>query len=81
MEILNDFKQTPCSKSWSTIFLVESNKIENASITYKIVTSEANAKAKKMVVKIGPITKNRVLPVPILFFSKFYFSLRTFIKS
>ena len=40
--------------------LVESTKIENASLPYKTVISEW--------VQNGPITKNIVLPVTMLFF-------------
>ena len=59
MEILNVFNTQTLEKIfWKTktffkkleySFLVESTKVENASFSYKAVTSEANAKANRMV--------------------------------
>ena len=89
MEILNIFNTLTLKQIfWKTrtffkkldqIFLVESTKIENASFPYKTTISEANAMLRQIDwwVQIGPITKNRILPVTTLFFGKFSFNLRT----
>ena len=67
-------KWKPFSKNWSTPFLVESNKIENASFPYKIAISEANVKTNRMV--STKLTKNGVSPRTTLSSWKFCFSLR-----
>ena len=69
------------SKNWSTFFLVESTKIENATFPYKTAICEANVNRKiERWVKNGPITKNGVLPLTTLLFWKFCFSLRIYFK-
>ena len=68
------FKKLECR------FLVESTKIENASLSYKTPISEANVKQIEWWLHIRPNTKNGVLPVTTLFFWKFCFSLRTSYK-
>ena len=57
-------------------FLVESTKIENASVPYK----KPMLRQIAWWVKVGSITKNRVLPITTLIFWKYYFSLGTFYK-
>ena len=48
-KLFNSRTGKPSSKTWSTFFLVESTKIENASFPYKTSVSEANAKTNRMV--------------------------------
>ena len=52
------------SKTWSTHFLVESNKIENTSFPYKTAATavtEANVTTSEWWPQNRPITKNGVL--------------------
>ena len=56
-------------------FLVESTTVESTLFPYRIVLS--NVKTNRMGLKNGPITKNTVLPLTTLFFSKFNFRIRT----
>ena len=59
-------------------FLVESTKIENASLPYKTAWSKANVDTNRMV--STKWTYHKVLPVTSLFFWKFCFSLRNSYK-
>ena len=60
--------------------LVESTTIENTSLTYNSVISEANVKTNRIVSTKWTYYKNGVLPVNPLLFWKFCSSLRTFYK-
>ena len=58
-------------KKLEYLFLVQSTKIENASLPYKTAISEANVKTNKMVTtKWTYHTKSRVLPITAILFSK-----------
>ena len=67
-------------KKLEYVFLVESIKIENATLPYKTALSEANIKKIEWRVQNGAITRNGVFSVTTLFFWKFCFSLRTSYK-
>ena len=53
-------KQNPFLKT-STVFLVESTKIESVTFPYKASLSGGNAKTNRTEVESGPIRKNGIL--------------------
>ena len=61
-------------------FLVESTKIDNASIPYKTAISETNVATNRMVTTKWSYHKERSFASNYLFFWKFCFSLRTSYK-
>ena len=86
MEILNVFntltlkqifwKWKPFWKNWSTDFLVEGTKMENASIPYKTAISEANAKTNRMASTKWNYQKERSFASNYFIFSKILFQFK-----
>ena len=87
LEILNVFNDLILkpnflkNKKMKHHFLVENPKTENSTFPYKTSSSEANVKKKECGVYNGPITKNKILAVTSLFFTKFCFSVKITCKN
>ena len=65
---------------WSTVFLVESTKIENPLFLYKTTISKANVKANRMVSTKWTYHRERSIASNYFIFLKILLSLRTSYK-